>query len=82
MKSTIEVTAAAFAVCACAVAHAQASQPITRAQVRSEVVRLVREGYEPNRDDYPETLLSAQRQLARQRDSSPGQDPRGNLKTR
>ncbi|NKJ49309.1 hypothetical protein CIC12_21760 [Burkholderia sp. SG-MS1] len=79
MKSSIQAVVAAVAVCVCGIAHAQASQPVTRAQVRSEVVALVKHGYKPNRDDYPETLLAAQQRLAEQRDSSSGRDRNVNV---
>jgi hypothetical protein len=78
MKSSLQTIFAAVAVCVCSVAHAQTSQPITRAQVRAEVVALINQGYKPNRDDYPKTLLAAQRRLDEQRESNAGQDRSGN----
>lgn len=69
MKSRYSTAVIACAIFAPVLSHAQTSQPVTRAQVRNEVIALEKNGYQPNRDDYPVTLERAQAALARQQNS-------------
>ena len=50
------------------VSFAQAQQPVTRAQVRAELVQLEKAGYRPNLSSpyYPEDLQAAQARVAQQ----------------
>jgi hypothetical protein len=75
MKSSILATLVALAIGTSAVSHAQTNQPVTRAQVRAEVVALERYGYKPNRDDYPVTLLRAQQRLSEEQDAKRVDEP-------
>lgn len=75
MKSSILATSVALAIGTSAVSHAQTNQPVTRAQVRAEIVALEKYGYQPNRDDYPKTLLRAQKLLWEHRDSNAADNP-------
>jgi hypothetical protein len=79
MKTFIQTLFAAAAVCVCGIAYAQTNQPITRAQVRAELTALIQQGYKPNRDDYPITLLAAQQRLDEQRDSNLGRERNANM---
>jgi len=63
MKTLISAVVVAAAVFAAPVASfAQSNQPVTRAQVRAELVQLEKAGYNPVGDhvDYPENLQAAQ----------------------
>lgn len=52
-----------------AISFAQAVQPLTRAQVRAELVALEKAGYNPATDemDYPQDLIAAEQQVDAQR---------------
>lgn len=69
MKPRYTTAVIACAIFVPALSYSQTSQPVTRAQVRAEVIALVQNGYDPNRDDYPVTLEQAQAALARQHNS-------------
>nr|WKF60540.1 hypothetical protein HUO10_005061 [Paraburkholderia busanensis] len=65
MKSLISAVAATVAIAALAapaVSFAQSNQPLTRAEVRSQLVQLEKAGYNPVGDhiNYPENLQAAQ----------------------
>ncbi|WP_277184542.1 DUF4148 domain-containing protein [Caballeronia sp. BR00000012568055] len=63
MKSLISAVAVAAALVAPALAFAQQSDaPLTRAQVRAELVQLEKAGYNPNINDpsYPANLQAAE----------------------
>ncbi|AJY09113.1 DUF4148 domain-containing protein [Burkholderia dolosa] len=66
MKSLINAVALAALVAAPAVSFAQSSQqPVTRAQVRAELVQLEQAGYNPNDwMHYPENIQAAQAKIA------------------
>ncbi|MDR5825905.1 DUF4148 domain-containing protein [Caballeronia sp. LZ043] len=66
---SLHVEAAAVIVCALlpALAQAENSPSITRAQVGHELLVLEQHGYQPNRDDYPVTLEQARQAIAQQR---------------
>jgi hypothetical protein len=61
------VVAAAFAIPA--VSFAQQAQPLTRAQVRAELIQLEQAGYSPTNDDvnYPQNLQAAEQRVEQQR---------------
>ncbi|ANB76645.1 hypothetical protein AYM40_31165 [Paraburkholderia phytofirmans OLGA172] len=69
MKSLIEAVVIAALITAPLAAFAQSNQPVTRAQVRAELVQLEKAGYNPstaNVDDYPENLQAAEARVAAQ----------------
>jgi hypothetical protein len=62
MKTLISAVVVAAALAAPVASFAQANQPVTRAQVRAELVQLEKAGYNPVGDhtDYPANLQAAQ----------------------
>ncbi|AIO36441.1 DUF4148 domain-containing protein [Burkholderia pseudomultivorans] len=66
MKSLIKAVALAALVAAPVVSFAQSNQqPLTRAQVRAELVQLEKAGYNPNDWlNYPENIQAAQAKIA------------------
>ena len=62
MKSLIKAVAVALVLAAPVASFAQSNQPVTRAQVRAELVQLEKAGYNPIGDhvDYPANLQAAQ----------------------
>lgn len=65
MKSLIKAVALAGLVAAPVVSFAQSQQPLTRAQVRAELVQLEKAGYNPNDwINYPENIQAAQAKIA------------------
>ena len=63
MKSLIKAVAIAAVLAIPAVSFAQSNQPITRAQVRAELVQLEKAGYRPGAGTeahYPDELQAAQ----------------------
>lgn len=66
MKSLIKAVALAALVAAPIVSFAQSNQqPLTRAQVRAELVQLEKAGYNPNDwMNYPENIQAAQAKIA------------------
>ncbi len=69
MKSLIEAVVIAALITAPLAAFAQSNQPVTRAQVRAELVQLEKAGYNPstaNMDDYPANLQAAEARVAAQ----------------
>jgi hypothetical protein len=66
MKSLIKAVALAAIVAAPVVSFAQSNQqPLTRAQVRAELVQLEKAGYNPNDwINYPENIQAAQAKVA------------------
>ncbi|MCA8202086.1 DUF4148 domain-containing protein [Burkholderia sp. AU33545] len=66
MKSLIKAVALAALVAAPVVSFAQSNQqPLTRAQVRAELVQLEKAGYNPNDwINYPENIQAAQAKIA------------------
>ncbi|KVS34694.1 DUF4148 domain-containing protein [Burkholderia cepacia] len=64
MKSLIKAVALAALVAAPVVSFAQSQQPLTRAQVRAELVQLEKAGYNPNDwINYPENIQAAQAKI-------------------
>ncbi|MBN3820074.1 DUF4148 domain-containing protein [Paraburkholderia sp. Se-20369] len=66
MKSLIKAVALALVVAAPVASFAQSNpQPLTRAQVRAELVQLEKAGYNPNDwINYPENIQAAQAKVA------------------
>ncbi|WP_446901756.1 DUF4148 domain-containing protein [Burkholderia sp. YIM B11467] len=66
MKSLIKAVALAALVAAPVVSFAQSNQqPLTRAEVRAELVQLEKAGYNPNDwMNYPENIQAAQAKIA------------------
>ncbi|ALE57535.1 DUF4148 domain-containing protein [Paraburkholderia sp. SIMBA_055] len=62
MKTIISAAVIAAALAAPVASFAQSNQPVTRAQVRAELVQLEKAGYNPVGDhvDYPANLQAAQ----------------------
>lgn len=63
MKSLIQAVAVAVALVVPVASFAQSNTPVTRAQVRAELVQLEQAGYRPGEGDnahYPEALQAAQ----------------------
>ena len=69
MKSLIEAAVIAALISAPLAAFAQSNQPLTRAQVRAELVQLEKAGYNPgtaNDYDYPQNIQAAEAIVAAQ----------------
>ncbi|CAE6949993.1 DUF4148 domain-containing protein [Paraburkholderia domus] len=67
MKSIIKAFAVAALVAAPLASFAQSSQPVTRAQVREELVQLEKAGYNPNDWlNYPANIQHAEAIVAQQ----------------
>jgi Domain of unknown function (DUF4148) len=63
MKSLIKTIAVAAVLAVPALSFAQSSQPVTRAQVRAELVQLEKAGYSPSNSSdtqYPATIQAAE----------------------
>ena len=69
MKSLIEAVVIAALITAPLAAFAQSNQPVTRAQVRAELVQLEKAGYNPATADaynYPANIQAAEARVAAQ----------------
>ena len=68
MKTLISAVAIAAALALPVASFAQASQPVTRAQVRAELVQLEKAGYNPTNDsvNYPADIQAAEARVAAQ----------------
>jgi len=74
MKSLIQAVVIAAAVAAPAMSFAQSNAPVTRAQVRAELVQLEKAGYRPgdNETTYPVALQAAEARVAAQNGAASG----------
>jgi len=65
MKSMIRIVVATVAIASSFSVFAQSNAPVTRAQVKAQLVQLERAGYNPsaNDPDYPQRLNAAQARL-------------------
>ncbi|WP_081052737.1 DUF4148 domain-containing protein [Burkholderia cepacia] len=65
VRTVIVLTALAIPM----LSFAQADQPLTRAQVRKDLVQLEKNGYEPSRNDpyYPDDIQAAEARMAKSR---------------
>ena len=73
MKSLIQAVVVAAALAAPVAVFAQSSQPVTRAQVRAELVQLEKAGYDPaarNDATYPTEIQAAEAKVAAQNDAT------------
>ncbi|MGF6723996.1 FlaG/FlaF family flagellin (archaellin) [Paraburkholderia sp. GAS41] len=73
MKSLIKAVALAVVLAAPVVSFAQTNQPLTRAQVRSELIQLEKAGYNPataDDYDYPANIQAAEARVAAQNASA------------
>lgn len=67
MRTLLGVVALSLIVAAPTVSFAQTSNdPVTRAQVRSELVQLEHAGYKPSRTKYPADIQAAEARVAAQ----------------
>jgi hypothetical protein len=69
MKSLIQAVVVAVALAAPVVVFAQSNQPVTRAQVRAELIQLEKAGYNPSRGEdpnYPADIQAAEAKVAAQ----------------
>ncbi|MGF6542865.1 type II secretory pathway pseudopilin PulG [Paraburkholderia youngii] len=69
MKTLISAVAIAAALVVPVASFAQASQPVTRAQVRAQLIQLEQAGYNPSANDvnYPADIQAAQARVDAQR---------------
>jgi opacity protein-like surface antigen len=73
MKSLIKAVAVAAVLAIPAVSFAQSNQPVTRAQVRAELVQLEQAGYNPSDSSdahYPAAILAAEARVASRNDAA------------
>ncbi|HEY1999322.1 DUF4148 domain-containing protein [Paraburkholderia sp.] len=73
MKSLIKAVAIAAVLAAPIASFAQSNQPVTRAQVRAELVQLEKAGYNPassNDATYPAQIQAAEARVAAQQGES------------
>lgn len=78
MKSLIKAVAIAAVLAIPAVSFAQSNQPVTRAQVRAELVQLEKAGYNPavsSDPTYPEDIQAAEAKVAAQNGAAVAQAP-------
>ena len=66
MKALFNAVAMAAVLSIPPMCYAQSNQPVTRAQVRSELVQLEKAGYDPSSDQtqYPRNIQAAQAKVA------------------
>ncbi|WP_341319093.1 DUF4148 domain-containing protein [Paraburkholderia sp. IMGN_8] len=75
MKSLIQAVVIAASLAASATAFAQSNSPITRAQVRAELIQLEKAGYHVGDGDqahYPDAIQAAQARVAAQNGNTSG----------
>ena len=73
MKSLIQAVVVAAALAAPVAVFAQSNAPVTRAQVRAELVQLEKAGYNPAAADdatYPADIQAAEAKVAAQNDAT------------
>jgi hypothetical protein len=73
MKALIKAAVVAAVLAAPVVSFAQSNEPLTRAQVREELVQLQKAGYSPldDRNSYPEHIQAAEARIAAQNGTTP-----------
>jgi len=75
MKNLIQAVVVAATLAAPVAVFAQSNQPVTRAQVRAELVQLEKAGYRPGDGDnthYPEAIQAAEAKVAAQNGATSG----------
>jgi hypothetical protein len=71
MKSFFEAVAIAALITAPLAAFAQSEQPVTRAQVRADLVQVEKAGYNPNDwMHYPENIQAAEARIAAEKQTN------------
>ena len=72
MKSLIQAVVVAAVLAAPVASFAQSNAPLSRAQVRAELVQLEKAGYNPNASDpaYPADIQAAQARVVAQNDAT------------
>jgi hypothetical protein len=76
LRSLIPAVAFALALAAPAVSFAQSNEPVTRAQVRADLIQLERAGYHVGDGDhttYPAEIQAAESRVAAQNGAASGQ---------
>ncbi|CAG4887235.1 DUF4148 domain-containing protein [Paraburkholderia saeva] len=73
MKALIKAAVVAAVLAAPVVSFAQSNEPLTRAQVREELVQLQKAGYSPldDRNSYPVHIQAAEARIAAQNGTTP-----------
>ncbi|WP_043204155.1 DUF4148 domain-containing protein [Paraburkholderia acidipaludis] len=68
MKTLAKLTIALCALSTPLLTFAQSTQPVTRAEVRAELVRMEKAGYNPNTngDNYPQDVQAVEAKIAAQ----------------
>jgi Domain of unknown function (DUF4148) len=71
MKSFIQAIAIAATLAIPAMSFAQSDQPVTRAEVRAELVQLEKAGYDPASDQtqYPKNIQAAQARVVSEKNA-------------
>jgi hypothetical protein len=74
MKSLIQAVVVAAALAAPALSFAQSNAPVTRAQVRADLVQIEKAGYRPGDDEthYPVAVQAAEARVAAHNDATSG----------
>jgi hypothetical protein len=72
MKSLIQAVALAAVLTVPAISFAQSNAPVTRAEVRAQLIQLEKAGYQPGRDDpnYPANIQAAEARITQQNASA------------
>lgn len=67
MKTALKMAALALALTVPALSFAQSSTngPMTRAQVRNELIQYEKAGYQPSKNQYPADVQAAEARIAR-----------------
>ncbi|RFU46629.1 DUF4148 domain-containing protein [Paraburkholderia sp. DHOC27] len=75
MKSLIKAVAIAVVLAAPVASFAQSNQPLTRAEVRAQLVQLEKAGYNPSNDNttYPADIQAAEARVAAQNAATSGE---------
>jgi hypothetical protein len=75
VKSLIQAVIAASVLCAPIASFAQSNAPVTRAQVRAELIQLEKAGYRVGDDDnahYPEDIQAAEARISAPNNATTG----------
>ena len=83
-QSLIKAVAIAVILAAPVASFAQTNQPLTRAQVRDQLIQLEKAGYNPSvndDEDYPANIQAAEARVAAQNGSGYGSNASGSTQT-
>jgi hypothetical protein len=81
-KIFVCLAVAAGALAAPALSFAQSNGPLTRAEVRADLIRVEQAGYQPGRPndiDYPADIQAAEAKIAAQDNQKPGNEAVGGV---